>query len=75
MWTPRKLKYRVFYPRDASGKTQMYEDLRVQYHITVCVADAPSDRKFWDQPATTNEDVQDIIALIKTLSDHYKVGG
>jgi cytochrome c peroxidase len=36
------------------------------------VADAPFDRKFGDQPAMSDQDIQDIIAFMKTLSDGYK---
>ncbi|WP_434110934.1 cytochrome-c peroxidase [Paraburkholderia caffeinilytica] len=63
------------YPRDASGKVQKYNDLPAQYHANVDVADAPFDRKFGDQPAMTDQDIQDIIAFMKTLSDGYKVSG
>lgn len=63
------------YPRDASGKVQKYNDLPAQYHANVDVADAPFDRKFGDQPAMTDQDIQDIIAFMKTLSDGYKASG
>ncbi|NPT42960.1 c-type cytochrome [Paraburkholderia sp. 1N] len=63
------------YPRDASGKVQKYNDLPAQYHANVDVADAPFDRKFGDQPAMTDQDIQDIIAFMKTLSDGYKAAG
>ncbi|MFM0728455.1 cytochrome c peroxidase [Paraburkholderia strydomiana] len=60
------------YPRDASGKVQKYNDLPPQYHANVDEADAPLDRKFGDKPAMTDQDIQDIIAFMKTLSDGYK---
>ncbi|CAB3789320.1 Methylamine utilization protein MauG [Paraburkholderia ultramafica] len=60
------------YPRDASGKVQKYNDLPPQYHANVDATDAPLDRKFGDQPAMTDQDIQDIIAFMKTLSDGYK---
>ncbi|MFM0248778.1 cytochrome-c peroxidase [Paraburkholderia sediminicola] len=63
------------YPRDASGKVQKYNDLPAQYHANIDVADAPFDRKFGDQPAMTDQDIQDIIAFMKTLSDGYKAAG
>ncbi|MFM0731019.1 cytochrome c peroxidase [Paraburkholderia sediminicola] len=63
------------YPRDASGKVQKYNDLPAQYHANVDIADAPFDRKFGDQPAMTDQDIQDIIAFMKTLSDGYKASG
>jgi cytochrome c peroxidase len=60
------------YPHDASGKVQKYNDLPPQYHANVDEADAPFDRKFGDKPAMTDEDIQDIIAFMHTLSDGYK---
>jgi cytochrome c peroxidase len=60
------------YPKDASGKVQKYNDLPPQYHANVDEADAPFDRKFGDKPAMTDQDIQDIIAFMKTLSDGYK---
>jgi cytochrome c peroxidase len=60
------------YPRDASGKVQKYNDLPPQYQANIDSADAPFDRKFGDQPAMTDQDIQDIIAFMKTLSDGYK---
>ncbi|NUY31892.1 hypothetical protein F0160_15455 [Paraburkholderia sp. JPY303] len=59
------------YPRDASGKAIKYDDLPPRYHANIDVADAPFDRKFGDQPAMTDQDIQDIIAFLKTLSDGY----
>ncbi|PTQ91772.1 cytochrome c peroxidase [Paraburkholderia sp. GV068] len=63
------------YPRDASGHVQKYNDLPAQYHVNVDVSDAPFDRKPGDQPAMSEEDIQDIIAFMKTLSDGYREGG
>ncbi|MBB5421893.1 cytochrome c peroxidase [Paraburkholderia sp. JPY158] len=60
------------YPRDASGKAIKYDDLPPRYHANIDVADAPLDRKFGDQPAMTDQDIQDIIAFLKTLSDGYR---
>lgn len=62
------------YPRDASGKVMKYDDLPPQYQANVDVADAPFDRKFGDKPAMTDQDIDDIIAFMKTLDDGYKGG-
>jgi len=60
------------YPRDASGKVEKYDDIPVKYQANVDVTDAPFDRKAGDQPAMSDQDIQDIIAFIKTLDDGYK---
>ena len=62
------------YPRDANGKVQKYDDLPSQYQANIDVADAPFDRKFGDKPAMTEQEIDDIIAFMKTLDDGYKVG-
>jgi cytochrome c peroxidase len=59
------------YPHDAAGKVLVYDDLPEKYHSNVDVADAPFDRKFGDKPAMTDEDINDIIAFMKTLDDGY----
>ena len=60
------------YPRDASGKVHKYDDLPAKYQANIDVADAPFDRKPGDKPAMTDQDIQDIIAFLKTLDDGYK---
>jgi cytochrome c peroxidase len=62
------------YPRDASGKVMVYDDLPEKYHANIDVADAPFDRKFGDKPAMTDQDINDIIAFVKTLDDGYQSG-
>jgi cytochrome c peroxidase len=59
------------YPKDASGKVEKYDDLPAKYQANVDVADAPFDRKFGDKPAMTDDEINDIIAFMKTLNDGY----
>ncbi|RKP49603.1 cytochrome-c peroxidase [Pararobbsia silviterrae] len=63
----------AIYPRDANGKLQPYDDLPARYRANIDVADAPFDRKFGDPNAMSDQDIDDIIAFMKTLSDGYKV--
>lgn len=63
------------YPKDASGKVEEYDDIPAQYQANVDVTDAPFDRKVGDKPAMTDQDIQDIIAFLKTLDDGYQVSG
>lgn len=60
------------YPKDASGKVMKYDDLPAQYRANIDVADAPFDRKFGDKPAMTDDEINDIIAFMKTLNDGFK---
>jgi cytochrome c peroxidase len=59
------------YPRDASGKVQAFNDIPAQFQGNVDYADAPFDRKPTDQPAMSDQDIQDIIAFLGTLTDGY----
>lgn len=60
------------YPRDAAGKVEKYNDIPPKYAANIDVADAPFDRKFGDRPAMSEQDIDDIIAFLKTLTDGYK---
>lgn len=59
------------YPRDASGKVAQFNDIPIQYQKNVDFQDAPFDRKPGDQPAMSDQDIQDIIAFMNTLNDGY----
>jgi cytochrome c peroxidase len=63
------------YPRDASGKIEVYNDIPPQFRANVDVSDAPFDRRFGDKPAMTDAEIKDIIAFVKTLNDGYKPSG
>ncbi|WP_323122715.1 cytochrome-c peroxidase [Burkholderia alba] len=58
-----------FYPRGPDGKIAKYDDIPAKYQANVDVTDAPFDRKFGDAPAMTPQDMKDIIAFLKTLTD------
>jgi cytochrome c peroxidase len=59
------------YPKDGSGHVAKYNDIPPRYHANVDAADAPFDRKLGDKPAMTQDEIQDIIAFVKTLDDGY----
>jgi cytochrome c peroxidase len=59
------------YPHDASGKVALFNDIPAQYQKNVDFQDAPFDRKPGDKPAMTDQDIQDIIAFMNTLTDGY----
>ncbi len=68
----RDISPEKIYPRDAAGKVQKYNDLPAKYVANIDVADAPFDRKYGDKPSMSAQDVDDIIAFLKTLNDGYK---
>jgi len=58
-----------FYPRDAQGRVEKYDDIPPAFRKNVDVTDAPFDRKFGARPAMSAADIRDIIAFLKTLTD------
>ena len=62
------------YPRDASGRTKVYDDLPAQYQANIDTTDAPFNRKPGDRPAMTDAEIQDVITFIRTLNDGYRPG-
>ncbi|OAF10880.1 cytochrome-c peroxidase [Bradyrhizobium neotropicale] len=60
------------FPSSADGTVQKYDDLPAKYHANVDVSDPPFDRHLGDKPAMTEQDEEDIIAFLKTLTDGYK---
>jgi cytochrome c peroxidase len=62
------------YPRDASGKVMVFDDVPKEYQANIDYADAPFDVKPTDKPAMTDQDINDIIAFVKTLDDGYQGG-
>ena len=60
------------YPKLPNGKIDLYDDLPPQYKRNIDVVDAPFDGKRGDKPALDNEEIADVIAFLKTLTDGYR---
>lgn len=61
-----------WYPKDASGKVLKFDDLPSEYYANVNTAEVPYDRKPGDQPALTPDEIDDVVAFLKTLTDGYQ---
>lgn len=70
-YVERETKPEKWYPRK-NGTVEKYNDIPADQHVNVDVKDAPFDRKWGDQPALTEDEIQDIIAFLKTLTDGYR---
>jgi cytochrome c peroxidase len=70
----RETKPAKWYPKLANGETGRYNDLPLKYRGNVDVADAPFNRKQGDIPALNEEEIADVIAFLKTLTDGYQAG-
>jgi len=67
----RSVQPKKIYPRDATGKLALYNDIPETLHGNVDTKDAPFDRKVGDKPAMSDLDIQDIIAFVHALDDGY----
>lgn len=61
-----------WYPLNADGTVNKFDDLPAQYHVNVNTAEVPYDRTLGDAPALTDAEVDDVVAFLRTLSDGYK---
>jgi cytochrome c peroxidase len=59
------------YPRGPDGRIEKYNDIPPQYRANTDTKDAPLDRAYGDKPAMTDQDIRDIIAFLRTLTDGY----
>ncbi len=61
-----------WYPLNADGTVNKFDDLPPQYHANVNTAEVPYDRVLGDAPALTDAEVDDVVAFLRTLSDGYR---
>jgi cytochrome c peroxidase len=76
-YVERETRPGKWYPRSGKGesgksaKLDLYNDLPPALRANIDVADAPFDRKFGEAPALDDNEIADIVAFLKTLSDGY----
>lgn len=58
-----------WYPAGPTGTIEKFDDLPLQYRKNVDTTDAPLDRTFGQMPAWNEQDIDDVIAFLKTLVD------
>lgn len=58
-----------WYPRGANGKVEKFDDLPPKYHENVDTIDAPLNRKLGQAPIWNEQDIDDVIAFLRTLVD------
>jgi cytochrome c peroxidase len=61
-----------WYPLNADGTVNKFDDLPLQYHANVNTAEVPYDRVLGDAPALTDVEVDDVVAFLRSLSDGYR---
>ena len=70
-YVQRDIHPEKFYPKKSDGTVAIYNDLPSEYHGNVDHVDPPFDRKPGDEPALNDQQIQDLIAYLKTLTDGF----
>jgi cytochrome c peroxidase len=65
----RDLAPERFYSRDAAGRVVKYDDLPPEFRRNVDTVDAPFNRHPGDAPALSDEEIEDLIVFLDTLTD------
>jgi cytochrome c peroxidase len=60
-----------WYPLDAQGKPQKFDDIPALFARNVNTSEAPYNRKPGQAPALSNAEIDDVVAFLKTLTDGY----
>jgi cytochrome c peroxidase len=60
-----------WYPVNADGTVQKFNDLPAAYHANANTTEAPYNRSLGDLPALTETEIDDLIAFLRTLDDGY----
>ncbi len=63
-----------WYPLNADGSVDKFDDLPPAYRANVNTSEAPYNRRPGDAPALNDAEIDDLIAFLKTLSDGYRTG-
>lgn len=61
----------IWYPLDLLGNPLIYNDLPVTEQVNVNVTEGPYNRLFGQAPALTSQEISELIAFLRTLSDGY----
>jgi len=73
-YVKRETRPGKWYPRGANGTMVMYDDLPAAHKGDVDRKDPPFNHHRGEQPALSNAEIKDVVALLKTLTDGYQSG-
>jgi cytochrome c peroxidase len=74
-YVERETQPEKWYPRKADGTLETYDDLPPAHRVNVDVSDAPFNGHRGDTPVLNSQEIQDIVAFLKTLTDDYHEAG
>ncbi len=61
-----------WYPIDAAGQVQNFNDLPTEFVANVNVTEVPYNRGLGDTPALSSAEIADVIAFLETLTDGFQ---
>jgi len=61
----------MFYPPNAPGEVEKFDDLPLRFHDNVNTHEAPYNRQRGEAPALNDDEIEDLIAFLCTLTDAY----
>lgn len=61
-----------FYPLNADGTVNKFDDLPAAYRRNVNTTEVPYNRRPGEAPALSDAEIDDVIAFLKTLTDGYQ---
>ncbi len=61
-----------WYPLNADGSVNKYDDLPPQYHRNVNATEAPYNRRQGEAPALTPDEIDLVVEFLNTLTDGYQ---
>jgi len=59
----------LWYPTDAAGNVQKFNDLPTEYQGNVNTEEVPYDRKLGEQPRLTDDEIDAVVAFLNALTD------
>jgi cytochrome c peroxidase len=61
-----------WYPKDAHGKVDKFNDLPIALRVNVDTTDEPLTRKAGERPVWSEQDIDDVAAFLATLNDDFR---
>jgi cytochrome c peroxidase len=61
-----------WYPMNADGSVNKFDDLPREYHVNVNTTEAPYNRRAGGVPALSDAEIDDVIAFLQTLNDGFR---
>lgn len=66
----RDLRPQMWYPTGPDGRVQIYDDLPVRFHANINM-DPPFGPRSGNRPALSDDEIDAVVAFLKTLTDGY----